>query len=206
VTFWLLAFVSTAFPQSKRPIYSISTGIALPSQPKSLNDSWNGGWHISGGIGYPVTPRLTIGGAFSYSHLPFDPESIIRRDNPLAPWIRVEGSSSTIITANCRLKINLVTSAKTARFSPYFFGALGWFRLTQGEFVERLRIVSEAEEQTLRHSGYATSRPGLEFGAGFEIYLSEHLHTYIEIANSGSITDSPVWAEWIPLRIGLLLH
>jgi len=206
VIFWLLAFVSTALPQSKRPIYSISGGVALPSKPKSVNASWNGGWHISGGIGYPLTKCLTVGGAFSYSHLPIDPEAIIRRYDNLAPWIRVEGSSSTVITANCRLKINLVPPTRTAKFSPYFFGALGWYRLTIGEYEVRYRFVSSDNERMWRGSQYGASTTGLEFGAGFEFYLSSRLHAYIEIADAGSLLAEPFYSEWIPVRIGLLLY
>jgi hypothetical protein len=202
----LLVSASTVYPQSKRPIYTISGGVALPSQPKSLNDSWNGGWHIGGGIGYPVTPSLTVGGEFSYSHLPFDAEAVIGSRSGYYPWIKVVGNSATIITGNCRVKINLVAPTKSSWLSPYFFGGLGWFRLTLGEYVVRYRIVSEESERAYRYSEYPTSQVGLEFGVGFEIHLSERLNAYVEMADSGSLSGSPIWAEWIPLRVGLLLH
>ncbi len=208
VIFCLLAFVATAYPQSKGPIYSISTGVALPSQPKILNDSWNGGWHIGGGIGYPITPWLTIGGAFSYSHLPFDAKAVIARSKLASyyPWVRVEGNSATIITGNCRVKINLTAPTRTSWFSPYFFGGMGWYRLTLGEYTVQYKIVSQRSVRTYRQSAYPNSQIGLEGGAGFEVYLSKHLNGYMEITYCTSFTDSPIWAEWIPLRIGLLLH
>jgi hypothetical protein len=208
VIFCLLASVPTVYSQSKRPIYSISGGVALPSQPAVLNELWNGGWHIGGGIGYPVTPWLNIGGAFSYSHLPFDAKAVIARSKLASyyPWVRVEGNSATIITGNCRVKINLTVPTRTSWFSPYFFGGMGWYRLTLGEYALKFRIVTEESERTDRHLEYPCSQVGLEGGAGFEVYLTKHLNGFAEITYCSSFTDSPIWAEWIPLRIGLLLH
>jgi hypothetical protein len=205
VVFWLLALVSTVCPQSKRPIYSISGGIALPSQPAVLNENWNGGWHIGGGIGYPVTRCLTIGGAFSYSHLPFDAEAVVARGSN-RPWMRVEGTSSTIITGNCRAKINLVPLTRITWFSPYFFGGLGWFRLTRGEFTIRYKFVSEESMRTEYHFQVPTCQAGGEFGAGLEIYLANRLSGFAEMTYSASLINAPIWCEWIPLRVGLILH
>ena len=204
--FCLFAFVTSVYPQAKRPIYSISGGVALPSLPKGLNEYWNGGWHISGGIGYPVTRYLTIGGTISYSHLPFDAERVIAHYGTLFRWISVDGVSATIVTSNCRLKINLVPPDKTTRFSPYFFGGLGWFRLTEGEYVIQYKYVWNQSGGTNRQSKYTTSQFGLEFGSGIEICLTKRLNAYAEIACSTSFSYSPIWAEWVPIRIGLLLH
>lgn len=194
--------------EAKRPVYTISGGLALPSQPHRLNDSWNGGWHIGGGIGYPVTPYVTVGGAFSYSHLPFDAEAVIARSTLATyyPWVRVEGNSATIITGNCRLKVNFIAPTKNCWFSPYFFGGLGWYRLTLGEYTVRYKMISQESERTHIKPTSPSSQVGLDFGAGLEIYLSNRLNAFIEVADSGTLTGCPVWAECFPIRIGLIIH
>jgi opacity protein-like surface antigen len=195
-----------ALAEAKRPIYMLSGGVALPSQPESLNESWNSGWHIGGGIGYPLTRCLTVGGTISYSHLPFDAEAAVKRDGARVPFLTAEGVSSTILAGGFRAKLNLVAPTVYSRVSPYFFGALTWMRVTQGEYVERFRNVSKWSEQEYRHSTRITRQSGMEIGAGMELCLSHHLNVCAELAYSSSYTASPIFAEWVPVRIGLLLH
>lgn len=197
-----------AIAQEKKPMYSVSAGAAFPSQPGQLNDYWHGGWHVGCGIGYPLTSHLTLGGAFSYSRLSFDPEAVIARSSwfEYYPWMEVSGTAATLITGNWRLKINLVPVTRQAWFSPYFFGGLGWFRLTRGEYTIRYRIVSEQSLRTAKSIDRPSSQTGLEVGAGVEFYLSKHWNIYGEITYCSSLDNSPIWAEWVPLRVGLIFH
>jgi hypothetical protein len=202
----VLVLSGCVLAEAKRPIYMFSGGVALPSQPESLNESWNNGWHISGGIGYPLTRCLTVGGTISYSHLPFDAEAVVKRDGPKVAWLKADGVSSTILTGGLRAKLNLVPPTVSSRLSPYFFGSLILMRVSVGEYVETYRRVSKWSEQQYLQHAYAFREYGAEIGAGVEVVLSRHLNAYTEVAYSSSIAYTRNWAEWVPVRAGLLLR
>jgi hypothetical protein len=202
VIFWLLAFVSTAHPQTKRPIYSIAGGIALPSQPWILKHYWDAGLHISGGAGCPLTRHLTTRAMFSYSHFPFDPEAVIKHDSYVAPWIRVDGYASKAITASLQLKFDFVSAAGTARFLPYMFGGPCWHYQIIGEYAEFFRPIPKFH-QSEHWAEQKVSSLGLELGVGLEFRISSRLGVLIEAARSVGLSVEPSCGAGIPVRVGL---
>ncbi len=189
-----------------QPIYSLAGGIGLPSQPADLNRYWKGGWHLAGGIAYPLTKKLSVGGHLAYSHMPSDAEAVLRDLGDQAPYIRVESKSSAILTVTGRAKLNFVVPARSTPLSPYFFGSLGWFRLTEGGWEVTSITSPDGDGHVRRWFGLVESVIGTEFGAGMDVYLKGWLSTFVEVGAGISFTKKITYVEWVPIRLGISIH
>ncbi len=192
-----------AFSQTRRPVYTLSGGVAIPSQPWILKHYWDAGLHVSGGVGYPLTKHLTARAMFSYSHFPFDPEAVIKHDSYLAPWIRVDGYASKAVTASLQLKFDFVNSTRMTKFIPYLFGGPCWHYQIIGKYEELFRWVSDDDEYLTRWFEKKVSSLGLELGVGLEYRISSRLGVLVEAARIVGLSVEPSCGAGIPVRVGL---
>jgi hypothetical protein len=199
-----LVLSGCVFADAKRPIYMLSGGVALTTQPRNLKDNWPDGWHVSGGVGFPMTNHLTVRGMASYSHYPLDAVGIVQRDSYLAPWIEVEGTASKAFTASCLFEISFVDHRREARLSPFFFIGPCFHYQTIASYTEWTRSVYGGSEWIKMTLEQDVPSLGVEFGVGLTYRLAGRFGLIAEAARSVGLSSEPSCGAWIPIRVGLI--
>ena len=203
----LLLLLTAGVANAEKPYLMISGGIARPLAPEYFNDFWNGGWHVDAGVGYPISSHFVVAATFGYSRIPFDAQSVINHDRDIAPWIAVDGSTSTFLTANLQCRLRLLRPSKSSWISPYLSIALGWKHLTIPEIRERFRWTNEGGELSRRWLETDLSSTGWQTGVGVELFISDRINAFGEIgSNVGYKSERRMYSEWYPVRIGLILQ
>jgi hypothetical protein len=186
---------STAFGQEeKRATLSLSGGVSFPSQPSVFSDYWKMGFNFGASLGYALSPFLTIGGSFDYNNFAFDEEGFLKNLGASGYGITVSGASASIISVMGNLKVSLTP----ASVSPYFFGGLGFSRISLSDAT----ISGGGESATVKFG--SNSVFSVLFGAGLDIPAGKATKVFLQGAYGIGFKENGN-TNYLPVKFGVAL-
>ncbi|MFQ6116069.1 MAG: outer membrane beta-barrel protein [bacterium] len=90
---FVIALSTGTFAQGKQYEFAVGGGISVPLGPDEFKDFWNLGFNGNAGIGYFITPQLTIGGNFTFNRFSLDGDKMIEDLGGAGLGISVDGGA-----------------------------------------------------------------------------------------------------------------
>lgn len=138
-----------------------SAGIGFPSKPQGFSDYWKMGFNVGGGVGFPISPSISLTGSIDYNSFPFDEDGFLKSLGLSGSGVSVTGGSASIFTITGNVKALLNTAP--GRVAPYATAGLGFLSLSTADATVAY------QGQTATAKGDSESAFSLLFGAGIEI-------------------------------------
>lgn len=157
-----LAVTSSTWAQTEKTTDLFFTaGLSFPSKPQAFSDYWKMGFGVGGGIGFPLSPSISLTGSIDYNSFAFNEEGFLKSIGLSGSGVSVTGASATIFTITGNVKALL--NATPASVAPYVTAGLGFFSLSTSD------VTAAYQGNTATAKGDSESAFSLLFGAGIEI-------------------------------------
>ncbi|MGB5106994.1 MAG: outer membrane beta-barrel protein [Candidatus Zixiibacteriota bacterium] len=189
---------ASAMAQARHFQYVIVGGVAYPLSDKGFTDVWDTGLHLGLGLGYSLSPSMTLIGTAEVSNFPLDDEAFLLRNGfPLADN-RAEEGSATIVTAALSLKYSLARSRSGEAL--FFTAGANFSRFNEGDVLQTIVVDNVSHATVLR--GHGQTAFGINAGTGFNVHLSSKSYLFIEARYTLLFLDKPS-VQFVPLRMGV---
>lgn len=190
-------FAATAVGQEeKKATLSLSGGLSFPSQPRVFSDYWKMGFNFGAGLGYALSPFLSLSGSFDYNNFAFNEEGFLKDYGISGYGITVSGASATIISVLGNLKVSLTPAMESV--SPYFLGGIGFFSVSTSD------VTVSAGGSSATAKGDSESAFSVLFGAGLDIPAGEATKVFLQVAYGIGFTKVDN-TNYLPLKAGVTL-
>ena len=194
-----------------KPIFSIMLGFSVPSSPDKLTDSWQRGANIGVGIGYPLSPSVTLQALVEYSRFGLDQDRFFERFELGGP-VGVYGGAVESLNLSADLRATLAISRWPV--APFLIGEVGFLKSSTEVpvFFGALETVLMAERLLLGTS-YGPGKRGermvdgsglsVGFGAGVDIVVTRRLGVFIGGKYVRGVTAGVGNTAYFPIAIGM---
>jgi opacity protein-like surface antigen len=189
-----LLTTTTLSQEEKKTTLSFSSGLSFPSQPSLFSNYWNMGLNFGAGIGYPLSPSVSLIGSFDYNNFGFNDKALLSDLGYGGYGITVTGSSITIITVLSNLKVTLVPETKSV--SPYLLAGMGFLSISSSDVSVSLGSYSRSA------SGNSESAFALQFGTGMDIPINEKIKVFLQASYGVGLTKGTS-TNYLPLKAGV---
>lgn len=193
--FLLLVTTANILAQGTNKLeFYCNSGISFPAAPDEFTDYWRMGFNFGGGIGYSVTPNLTLIGYFDFNGFRFDDDKFLRDYGFSGYGISISGGEASIITFSGNLKATLQTRPSQVR--PYFCGGIGLFKLSIGDVT----VYGPGGSATAE--GDSETAFSVLFGAGIDFAIGERMDLFIEGRYVIGFTEDES-TQMFPIKLGI---
>lgn len=172
-----------------------NSGLSIPAAPSLFYNYWKMGFNGGGGIGYAITPNLTIRGYVDYNNFAFDAEGFLEHEGYTDLGVTVVGGSISILVVSANLKAAFIPG--DVAVSPYFTGGGGYFNISASDVT-----ATNAFGQTLTASFESESAFSAFFGIGFDIPINEQLAAFVEGKYAIGLTEGEN-TQYFPINVGV---
>jgi opacity protein-like surface antigen len=162
----LLVFGAAEAQQAARPKVpvrkyevSLGGGIALPFAPEVFNGYWTHAYHVSGGIGYSLSPQLTLALLGEYNSFVFNDAT---KTTAFAP--------TALVNAFLNLKYSFLPLATVRKWYPYIVAGAGVMNVSVSGLAAQPKGTTSVDELTF----------GIDGGAGIEYRLNTTTFIFLE--------------------------
>lgn len=193
--FLFLASIANAFAQgTNKPEFYGNSGISFPIGPDEFSDYWRMGFNFGGGIGYPISPNLSLVGYFDFNNFRFDDDKYLRDYGFAGYGISISGGEASIITLSGNLKATLHTT--TSSVHPYLWGGIGFFKLSIGD------ITIYGPGGAVSVEGDSESAFSVLVGGGIDFVIGERMDLFIEGKYVIGFTEGES-TQMFPVKFGI---
>jgi hypothetical protein len=182
---------SPVLAQEKRLELRASGGIAWSLSPEHFKKYWSLALHLGAGLGYYLTPQLTVGGSISYSYFDLDVRDIPFQLENTKQFVK--GGDINFIEIVGVVKYYLKSAERSANF--YIFGGPG---LSLGIITEFDVLRTTVGELTRGVNLMFTS------GLGVRFRTSSTTGIFVEVRYNVLISEARDFS-YLPLKVGIAL-
>ena len=189
-----VAIANASAQGTNKPEFYANSGISFPTGPDEFTDYWRMGFNFGGGIGYSVSPNLTLVGYFDFNNFRFDDDKFLRDYGFSGYGISISGGEASIITLSGNLKATLQTSPSSLH--PYFCGGIGFFKFSIGDVT----VYEPGGSATAE--GDSESAFSVLFGAGIDFVIGKRMDLFIEGKYAIGFTEDGS-TQMFPIKLGI---
>ena len=146
------------------------TGLGIPGGPGRFQEGWKNGFHVFGGIGYEILPRLQIGGYTGYLSFPYDLDQFVNSGAfPNSSTDDFEGRTYGALMFGFDARFNMTPPGGRAR--PYVQAGFG---------------IADTDVDDLEYNGLTVrqgsgeTKPYISLGGGVETTLGLKLTLFFQ--------------------------
>lgn len=155
-------------------------GVSFNTTTAGVFNNWGDGWSLGSGLGYPITPSISLGINLSYSRYPFQGDNL-QLVFPAIAGLRwsVSGKPSNMFEAS----VSARTTSDASFINPFLSLTAGIYRLDIGKIVVSSWFGSNpqnVERVTYGGSGVSTTKIFAAVGVGFSIPVRSNMRVTVE--------------------------
>lgn len=197
ITLVLLLFSATGWTQTEKnfDLY-FSGGLSFPSKPQAFADYWKMGLNFGGGLGFDLSPSISIVGFVDYNNFAFDEKGLLQSIGLSGSGVLINGGSASIFTISGNLKILFNATPRVT--TAYFIGGAGFFSVSTADVKVTYQGVSASVK------GESESALSFHLGAGIEVPVGETTNIYVEGQYGIGLTKNES-TNYIPVKLGVKL-